>query len=228
MKLFMVVLGTMFLAGAVYAEGDTVLKTEMDRLSYSIGLNMGNNLKKQSIDIDIEILYRGLKDAVAGNKPLLTEQEIQGTMMNFKKEMQAKQAEQMKAITDKNIKDGDSFLAENSKKEGVITLPSGLQYKVIKEGTGNIPKSTDTVSVHYRGALLNGTEFDSSYKRGQPASFGVKGVIKGWTEALQLMKTGAKWKLFIPSKLAYGDRGAGRNIGPNETLVFEVELLSIK
>ncbi len=228
MKLFMIVLGTMLLASVVYAEGETVLKTERDKLSYSIGLDVGNNLKRQSIDIDPEIFSRGLKDALTANKPLLTEQEIQNTMMNFKNDMQAKQMEQMNVTGEKNIKDGESFLAENSKKEGVTTLPSGLQYKVVKEGTGNIPKSTDTVSVHYRGTLLNGTEFDSSYKRGQPATFGVKGVIKGWTEALQLMKTGAKWKLFIPSELAYGDRGAGRNIGPSETLVFEVELLSIK
>jgi FKBP-type peptidyl-prolyl cis-trans isomerase FklB len=228
MKLIMAVLCTMFLAGCVSQEGDTELKTERDRLSYSIGLNMGNNLKEQSIDIDTEVLSQGLRDAVAGNKPLLTEQEIQDTMMNFQNEMQAKQAERMKGLSEKNKKDGDSFLSENSKKEGVITLPSGLQYKVIKAGAGNSPKSTDTVSVHYRGTLLNGTEFDSSHKRGQPATFKVNGVIKGWTEALQLMKTGAEWELFIPSNLAYGERGAGRNIGPNETLVFEVELLSIK
>jgi len=131
-------------------------------------------------------------------------------------------------LADKNQKEGEVFLAENKKKKGVITLPSGLQYQVIKEGTGKIPKATDTVTTHYRGTLIDGTEFDSSYKRGEPASFPVNGVIKGWTEALQLMKVGSKWQLFIPSNLAYGPQGAGQAIGPNATLIFEIELLSIK
>ena len=228
MRLIAAVLGALFLAGTAYAEGDTVLKTERDRVSYTIGLDIGNNLKSQSIDVDPEVFSKGVKDALTGSKPLLTVSEIQETMTNFKKEMQVKQASRMKEVGEKKKKEGEVFLAKNGKKEGVTTLPSGLQYEVIKEGSGKIPESTDTVSVHYRGILIDGNEFDSSFKRGQPASFQVGGVIKGWTEALQLMKTGAKWKLFIPSDLAYGERGAGRSIGPNETLIFEVELLAIK
>ena len=228
MRLIAAVLGAFFLVGTVYAEGDSVLKTERDRVSYTIGLDIGNNLKSQSIDVDPEVFSKGVKDALTGSKPLLTEKEIQETMTNFKKEMQVKQASRMKDVGEKKKKEGEVFLAKNGKKEGVTTLPSGLQYEVIKEGSGKIPESTDTVSVHYRGILIDGNEFDSSFKRGQPASFQVGGVIKGWTEALQLMKTGAKWKLFIPSDLAYGERGAGRSIGPNETLIFEVELLAIK
>jgi FKBP-type peptidyl-prolyl cis-trans isomerase FklB len=188
-------------------------------------MDIGTNLKKQSIDIDSNILAKGVKDALAGTKPLLTEQEIQETMMAFQKEMMAKQAE----VAKKNKAEGEAFLTENKKKEGVKTLLSGLQYKVIKAGTGKKPKSTDTVTAHYRGTLINGTEFDSSYKRGQPATFPVSGgMIPGWTEALQLMEEGAKWQLFIPPNLAYGEQGAGRDIGPNATLIFEIELVSIQ
>ena len=193
-------------------------------MSYIIGMDIGNNLKKQSIDVDPNILSKGIKDALAGGKPLLTEQEISETMAAFQKEMMAKQEQ----VAKKNKAEGDAFLSENKKKEGVKTLPSGLQYKVIKAGTGKKPKSTDTVTTHYRGTLTNGTEFDSSYKRGQTVSFPVSGVIPGWTEALQLMEEGAKWQLFIPSNLAYGERGAGGLIGPNATLIFEVELISIQ
>jgi FKBP-type peptidyl-prolyl cis-trans isomerase FklB len=185
-------------------------------------------MKRQSIDIDPDILAQGIKDVFAGGKLLLTEEEFRNTMENFRKDMMAKQKMQMQEISDKNKKEGEEFLAENKNKEGVITLPSGLQYKVIKEGDGNLPKATDTVTVHYRGTLIDGTEFDSSYGRGEPATFPVNGVIPGWTEALQLMKAGSKWQLFIPSNLAYGERGAGGRIGPNSTLVFDVELLSIK
>ncbi len=227
MRLIAAVFVVLFLAGTIYAEGDSVLKTERDRVSYSLGLNIGNNLKGQSIDIDPDVFSRGIKDALTGSKPMLTEQEIQTTIKNFEKEMRIKQASRMKELGEKKKKEGETFLAKNGKREGVTTLPSGLQYEVIKEGDGKAPKSTDTVSVHYRGTLINGNEFDSSIKRGQPASFQVGGVIKGWTEALQLMNTGAKWKLFIPSDLAYGERGS-RSIGPNETLIFEVELLAIK
>ncbi len=227
MRLIAAVFGVLFFAGTIYAEGDSVLKTERERVSYSLGLNIGNNLKGQSIDIDPDVFSRGIKDALTGSKPMLTEQEIQTTIKSFEKEMRTKQASRMKEVGEKKNKEGEIFLAKNGKKEGVTTLPSGLQYEVIKEGDGKAPKSTDTVSVHYRGTLINGNEFDSSIKRGQPASFQVGGVIKGWTEALQLMKTGAKWKLIIPSDLAYGERGS-RSIGPNETLIFEVELLAIK
>jgi FKBP-type peptidyl-prolyl cis-trans isomerase FklB len=218
MKLQIVVaLGVLFLVSQVSAQENLVLKNQKDKVSYIIGMNIGNDLKRQSIDISPKILAEGVQQALAGSKPLLTEQEIQETMMAFQKEMMAKQKER-----------GDAFLAENKKKEGVKTLPSGLQYKVIKAGTGKKPKLNDTVTTHYRGTLIDGTEFDSSYKRGQPVSFLVSGVLPGWTEALQLMEEGAKWQLFIPSNLAYGERGAGGIIGPNATLIFEIELISIQ
>ena len=226
MKLkLIVILGILFLVSQVNAQENLVLKNQKDKISYIIGMDIGTNLKKQSIDIDSNILAKGVKDALAGTKPLLTEQEIQETMVAFQKEMMAKQEE----IGKKNKKEGEAFLPENKKKEGVKTLPSGLQYKVIKAGTGKKPKLSDTVTAHYRGTLIDGTEFDSSYKRGQPATFPVSGgMIPGWTEALQLMEEGAKWQLFIPSNLAYGEKGAGRDIGPNATLIFEIELISIQ
>jgi FKBP-type peptidyl-prolyl cis-trans isomerase FklB len=227
MKLRLIaVLGFLFLVSQVYGQEKLVLKNQKERVSYIIGMDIGRNLKKQSIDVDPNILAKGMKDALSGEKPLLTEKEIQETMLAFQKEMMVKQAE----IGKKNKAEGEAFLAENKKKEGVKTLPSALQYKVIKAGTGKVPKSTDTVTAHYRGTLINGTEFDSSYKRGQPATFQVSGsgVIRGWTEALQLMQEGSKWQLFIPSNLAYGEKGAGNVIGPNETLIFEVELISIQ
>ena len=226
MKLkLIVILGILFLVSQVNAQENLVLKNQKDKVSYIIGMDIGTNLKKQSIGIDSNILAKGVKDALAGTKPLLTEQEIQETMMAFQKEMMAKQAE----VAKKNKAEGEVFLTENKKKEGVKTLLSGLQYKVIKAGTGKKPKSTDTVTAHYRGTLIDGTEFDSSYKRGQPATFPVSGgMIPGWTEALQLMEEGAKWQLFIPPNLAYGEQGAGRDIGPNATLIFEIELVSIQ
>lgn len=224
-----VVLGILLLASQVSAEEKLVLKNQKDKVSYSIGLNIGrklaNDLKNQSIDIDSNLLTKGIQDALTAAKPLLTDQEIQETMVAFQKEMVAKWEE----IGKKNKVEGEVFLAENKKKEGVKTLPSGLQYKVIKAGTGKKPKADDTVTVNYRGTLINGTEFDSSYKRGQPATFPVSGgIIRGWTEALQLMGEGAKWELFIPSNLAYGERGTSSVIGPNATLIFEIELVSIK
>jgi FKBP-type peptidyl-prolyl cis-trans isomerase FklB len=225
MKLLIAVaLSVLFLASLVNAQDTPVLKNQKDKMSYIIGMDIGSNLKKQSIDIEPAFLARGIKDALAGGKPLLTEQEIQETMGIFQKEMMAKQ----QAMANKNKKEGEAFLNENKKKEGIKTLPSGLQYKVIKEGTGKKPKLTDTVTAHYRGTLIDGTEFDTSYKRGQPANFQVSGVIPGWTEALQLMGEGAKWQLFVPSNLAYGERGAGAVIGPNATLIFEVELISVQ
>jgi FKBP-type peptidyl-prolyl cis-trans isomerase FklB len=225
MKLqLLVALGVVLLVSQVSAQEKPALKSQKEKISYIIGMDIGNNLKRQSIDIDPNILAKGVKDAFLGSQPLLTEQEIRETTIVFQKEMMAKQHE----IAKKNKKEGEAFLAENKKKEGVKTLPSGLQYKVIKAGTGKKPKLTDTVTTHYRGTLINGTEFDSSYRRGRPVSFQVNGVIPGWTEALQLMEEGAKWQLFIPSNLAYGERGAGRDIGPDATLIFEIELLSIQ
>lgn len=225
MKLRLIaVLGVLFLVSQVYGQEKLVLKNQKEKVSYIIGMDIGSNLKKQLIDVDPNIFARGIKDALSGEKPLLTEQEIQETMAVFQREMMVKQAD----VAKKNRAEGEAFLAENKKKEGVKSLPSGLQYKVIKAGTGKKPKLTDTVTAHYRGTLINGKEFDSSYKRGQPVNFQVSGVIPGWTEALQLMEEGAKWQLFIPSNLAYGEQGAGRDIGPSMALIFEVELISVQ
>lgn len=221
-------LGILLLASQVNAEENLVLKSQKDKVSYVVGMEIGGNLKKQSIDVDPDILTKGIKDALSGKKGLLSEQEARETMAAFQKELMAKHAETMKALGEKNKKEGETFLAENKKKEGVKTLADGLQYKVIKAGTGKKPKSTDTVTVNYKGTLIDGTEFDSSYRRGQPATFGVSGVIPGWTEALQLMQEGAKWEVFIPSNLAYGEKGAGGTIGPNAVLIFEIELISIQ
>ena len=221
-------LGIVLLVSQANAEEKKALQTTREKQSYSIGADIGSKLKAQSIDIDADMLAQGLKDAFSGGKLLLTEQEMKETLTALQKELMEKQAESTKKIAEKNKKEGEAFLSENKKKEGVKTLPSGLQYKVIKEGTGKMPKDEDTVVTNYRGTLIDGTEFDSSYKRGQPATFPVKGVIPGWTEALQLMKEGSKWELFIPSNLAYGERGAGNVIGPNATLIFEIELISVK
>jgi FKBP-type peptidyl-prolyl cis-trans isomerase FklB len=203
------------------------LKTEKDKFSYALGMRMGANLHKQSVAVDPAILARGLKDGLAGGKTLLSEDEAQAALTAVQNEMRQKQQEKMKEAGEANKKEGESFLAENKGKEGVVTLPSGLQYKILKEGTGPKPTASDSVVCNYQGTLINGTEFDSSYKRGQPATFPVTGVIKGWTEALQLMPVGSKWQLFIPSDLAYGEPGRP-GIEPNSTLIFEVELLSIE
>ncbi len=204
---------------------DTQLKDQKDKVSYSIGLDIGTTLKRQLIDVNVDILNQGLKDGLSGAKPLMNEEQVKETMSTFQKDMMAKQAAARKAAGEKNAADGKKFLEENKSKEGVKTTKSGLQYKVLKEGTGASPKETDTVKVNYRGTTVDGTEFDSSYKRGQPATFPVNRVIKGWTEGLQLMKPGAKYQFFIPADLAYGERGAGPEIGPNSTLIFDVELL---
>jgi FKBP-type peptidyl-prolyl cis-trans isomerase FklB len=171
---------------------------------------------------------RGLKDTLAGGKTLLTDQEAQATLTALQNDLRKKQLELRQQAGETNKKEGEAFLATNKAKDGVVALPSGLQYKILTEGTGPKPSATDSVVCNYRGTLLDGKEFDSSYKHGQPATFPVNGVIKGWTEALQLMPAGSKWQLFVPAQLAYGDRGAGPDIGPNATLVFEVELLSIQ
>lgn len=204
------------------------LKTPKDKVSYAIGMNIGKSLKRDSVDVDPAILLRAIKDQLAGNKSLLTDQEVQATLTALQADLRKKQELLTQQAAETNKKEGEAFLAANKTKDGVVTLPSGLQYKILQDGTGPKPTSSDTVSVNYRGTLLNGTEFDSSYKRGQPATFGVGQIIKGWTEALQLMPVGSKWQIFIPSDQAYGTRGAGRDIGPNSTLVFEVELLSIQ
>ena len=210
------------------AQDSTILKTQGDRVSYSMGLDIGRMLKMQGVDVDLELVTRGLKDAYTGNQPLLTDEEMQEVLTNFKKEFIAKQQELAKQQGEKNKKEGEIFLETNKKKEGVQTLPSGLQYKVLKAGAGKKPTATDTVTVHYRGTLIDGKEFDSSYRRGKPATVPVNAVIPGWTEALTLMEEGARWELFIPPNLAYGERSAGGDIGPNATLIFEVELISIE
>jgi len=224
MKRFIISFALLSLAGSVFGQDkSTPLKDSKDKVSYSIGLNIGFNLKKQNVSINPDTFVLGLKDALAG-KPQMTDEQVKETMTAFEKEMIDKQ----KAAGVKNGADGEKFLAENKKKEGVKATASGLQYKVVKEGTGAQPKEKDTVMANYRGTLIDGTEFDSSYKRGQPATFPVSGVIKGWTEALQMMKVGSKYQLFIPANLAYGERAMGPDIGPNSTLIFEVELLDVK
>ncbi|KPL24439.1 MAG: hypothetical protein AMJ75_03785 [Phycisphaerae bacterium SM1_79] len=202
------------------------LKTEMDKVSYAIGIQLGQNFKNQGVDIKIGPLLRGLSDALAGKPPALTQEEIQKVMTDFSKQMMAKRQEQQKASAAKNLAEGKAFLEANGKKEGVKVLPSGLQYKILKEGTGKSPTAEDKVKINYQGTLIDGTEFDSSYKTGKPVEYPVKNFIKGWTEALQLMKEGGKWQLFIPPDLAYGERG-NRGIPGNSTLIFEVELLEI-
>jgi FKBP-type peptidyl-prolyl cis-trans isomerase len=207
------------------SEGAMILTTTKQKASYAIGMNLGGGLHRQGIDVDSAALIQGMKDALSGNKTLLTEEQARAALMQLQSEMQAKMAQE----GDAKKKEGEVFLAANKGKEGVVTLPSGLQYKILKEATGPKPATTDSVVCNYKGTLIDGTEFDSSYKRGEPATFPVTGVIKGWTEALQLMPVGSKWQLFIPADLAYGPRGTpGGPIGPNATLIFEIELISIK
>jgi FKBP-type peptidyl-prolyl cis-trans isomerase FklB len=204
------------------------LTTQKDKFSYALGMNLGTSLRKQSVAVDPSILARGLKDALAGGKTALTEDQARATLTEVQNEMRKKQQEQMQQAGEADKKEGEAFLAANKNKDGVVTLPSGLQYKILTPGTGPKPTASDSVVCNYRGTVINGTEFDSSYKRGEPATFPVTGVIKGWTEALQLMPVGSKWQLFVPSDLAYGERSPAPEIGPDSTLIFEVELLSIQ
>jgi FKBP-type peptidyl-prolyl cis-trans isomerase FklB len=209
-------------------EAAGVLKTEVDKFSYSIGLSWGKQMKAQSIDITTENLMRGLQDGLGGKKELMTDAEIKAVQDEMRKTIMAKREKVMGEMKEKNQAAADKFLEENATKEGVKKLPSGVQYKVLKEGSGPKPTAADRVSVHYKGRLINGTEFDSSYKRGpEPTTFGVSGVIRGWTEALTNMNVGSKWELYIPPNLAYGERGS-QNIEPNSLLIFEVELVEIK
>lgn len=204
------------------------IKSFKDSVSYGIGMNIARDLKHQSIDIDPDLLLQGVKDMMAGGKMQLTDDQVRSVMQSLQKDVMAKQEQKNKELGGKNMKDGEAFLAANKSKEGVKVTPSGLQYKILKEGTGPKPTATQTVSVHYRGTLLDGTEFDSSIKRGQPTEYPVSGFIKGWIEALQMMPVGSKWQLFVPPDLAYGSQGSGSVIGPNSVLIFEIELLAIK
>jgi FKBP-type peptidyl-prolyl cis-trans isomerase FklB len=204
------------------------LTTKKDKISYAIGMNIGESMKKDSLDVDPSIVAHGLKDAMSGGKLLMTNEEVRTVMTELRAEVMKKKEAEVKLASETNKQAGEAFLAANKTQPGVVTVPSGLQYKILKEGTGPKPTATDTVVCNYRGTLINGTEFDSSYKSGQPATFPVNGVIKGWTEALQLMPVGSKWQLFVPADLAYGERSPGAEIGPNSTLIFEVELVSIQ
>lgn len=222
------IMGVLILSAWTSAQEPQILKTENDKLNYGLGVGVMRNFERQGVVVDLDLVIAGMRDTFSGKKLLMTEEELQTIMSAFQKDLMQKQMDAAKAIAEKNKKEGEPFLAENSKKPGVVTLPSGLQYKVLKEGDGKKPTIDDAVVCHYRGTLIDGIEFDSSYKRNQPATFALKSVIKGWSEALQLMPVGSKWQLFVPSNLAYGEGSAGPQIGANATLIFEVELLAIK
>tara|TARA_R110002110_G_scaffold195770_1_gene405466 strand:+ start:85778 stop:86503 length:726 start_codon:yes stop_codon:yes gene_type:complete len=217
-------------ANAATTEKKMVLKDKTAKVSYSIGIDIGKSFNEQSIKLNEEAFLAGVRDGKEAKPSLMTDEEIRDTLLALQTEMVEKQKAEAKKVSMKNEAEGTAFLEKNKKREGIVTLPSGLQYKVLEKGKDGAkkPKATDTVTTHYRGKLIDGTEFDSSYSRGEPVSFAVNGVIPGWTEALQLMSPGAKWELFIPAKLAYGEQGIGGVIPPNATLTFEVELISIK
>ncbi len=204
------------------------LNTPKDKVSYGIGVDVARNFQRLGIDVDVDVLARAMRDVFGGNKLAMTDEELRSVMTAYQNELRQKAVAAMRKSAEDNQKEGDAFLEENKKKDGVVTLPSGLQYKVLKAGTGKTPTETDTVEVNYRGTLINGTEFDSSARLGKPLELKVNGVIPGWQEALKLMPVGSKWQLFIPPQLAYGGRAPSREIGPNATLIFEVELVAIK
>ncbi|MDH3998770.1 MAG: FKBP-type peptidyl-prolyl cis-trans isomerase [Desulfuromonadales bacterium] len=209
------------------AKVEPALDTSKNRISYTIGVDIGKGFKNQNMDLDADILLSGLKDAMAGKELRMTDEEMVAEIQAFQQQMQEKQASEMQSAAEDNLKAGEAFLAENAKQEDITVTESGLQYRIVEPGSGESPGPADEATVHYRGTLIDGVQFDSSIDRGQPATFPVGGVIPGWTEALQLMKPGAKWQIFIPSALAYGERGAGQSIGPNATLIFDVELISV-
>jgi FKBP-type peptidyl-prolyl cis-trans isomerase FklB len=219
---------TLFTTRAAAQEIDPALRDQKARLSYALGMDLGNQFRKQSVEVNPDLFLRGLRDALAGTATLISELEARAAIAELQYQIQKKQEAASKERGEKNKKEGEAFLAANKVKDGIVTLDSSLQYKVLKAGDGNKPSIDDTVVCHYRGTLLDGTEFDSSYKRSTPATLPLKKLIKGWSEALQLMPAGSKWQIFIPATLAYGERGANNLIGPNATLIFEVELLSIQ
>jgi len=224
---WMAFLGVVLLAAHVGAEETIALKTQKDKVSYGVGVSVVRNFKHQGVEVDPDVAIQGMRDEFSGKKLLMSEEELRTILNEYQKELQQKYALAVKKAADANKKEGEAFLAENKKKNGVVSLPSGLQYKIIKEGNGKKPTETDRVECRYRGTFINGKEFDGTNRTGQPATFKVTGIIPGWREALKLMPVGSKWQLFIPPQLAYGERGAGP-IGPNATLIFELELLGIK
>ena len=224
---WMAFLGLLLLAVQVCAEEQKTLKSEQDKIQYGIGVGVARNFKQQGMEIDLDLVIKGMRDAASGAKLLVGEDELRGLMTAYQSEMRLRQTMARRKAAAENKNTGDAFLTENRKASGVLTMPSGLQYKIVKQGSGKKPVETDTVEVNYSGTLLNGTEFDKSAP-GKPAVFKVAGVIAGWSEALRLMPTGSRWQLFIPPQLAYGDRGAGMDIGPNAVLIFDVELVGIK
>jgi FKBP-type peptidyl-prolyl cis-trans isomerase FklB len=225
-QLLFAIIGMTVAVFAVQAGDKPELTDENSQINYSLGYQVGGDLKRQQVEVNSDVLLQGIEDAVTGSEPAMSPEKMRATLIELKRKVIAQQREERAAEMKKNLEAGEAFLAENAGKEGIVTLPSGLQYRVIEAGTGSQPKPDDTVTVHYRGTLIDGTEFDSSYSRNQPASFRADRVVPGWREALPLMKEGAKWELFLPAKLAYGERGAGK-IPANSTLIFEVELLSI-
>jgi len=222
-------LAVLCFASLVSAQENLILKDQKDKMNYSYGVDTAAKLKSMPLNVNLDLFIMGIKDGLSGSKLLMTEKEIRETLMGLQREMTATAEGQKKALAEKNKKEMETFLAENKKKEGVVTLPSGLQYKVLKEGTGKTPTDTNWVRVNFRGTLIDGTVFEDTHKNfGQPVAFAVKGMFPGWAEALKLMKEGAKWQLFIPPDLAFGERGSGTLIGPNASLIIEVELISVQ
>ncbi len=215
----------LFITGCQTEQKQITLETPADKVSYAIGLDIGQDILGQKLGLNPELLQKGIQDGLAGTEPLLDEEESAQVRASFVEERRAVQNKERLTLAEKNLKEGEAFLTENAAKDGVISLPSGLQYLVIEAGNGATPTADDNVKVHYRGSFVDGSEFENSYAQESPAVFPVRGVIPGWTEALQLMPEGAKWKLFIPANLAYGEQGAGNKIGPNQALIFEIELL---
>ena len=214
--------------GQAAPDKTAVLKTQKDQVNYAIGVHLIGNFKRQGVDIDLNMVMKGMRDAYSEGELLMTDGDLQRAFTVYQSEARRMQSKIVSSKAERNKNEGKVFLEENRKKEGVITLSNGLQYKVIKMGEGKKPTDADSVECHYRGTFINGKEFDSSYRRGRPVNFKIKGVIPGWAEALTLMPVGSKWRIFVPSELAYGQRGAGSSIGPNATLIFEIELLAIK